>query len=230
MYKIIRVILIVALAGSSGGCGLSGIASRETNPVIQDYAGGSLSIGGILTGNTVSTFATTASRRMVLVREFYDEKERGFVVATCAEPSPDVGEAFASAIADGIKIAAQTQGVPVELSNQYAKSVATQISPLVYRTQGLQLYRDAVHGLCIDKMNKWIKSEATDPGIRASDENSYEYQRKYYFDKAVTLITSELPVMQTAQAAFFQHSKAGEAKVKIEDVTKILDAVKPSEK
>lgn len=227
MYKIIRVSLIVALAGSSSGCGLSWIASRETNPVIQDYAGNP--IANMFRANIISTFATTASRRMVIIRENKDEQGVKSI-STCAEPSPDVGEAFASAIADGIKIAAQTQGLPIELSNQYARTVATQITPLVYRTQGLQLYRDAIHGLCIDKMNEWVKSAATDPGIRASDENSYEYQRKYYFDKAVTLITSELPVMQTTQAAFFEHSKAGEAKVDVGDVTKILDAVKPSEK
>ena len=225
MYKIIRVSLIGALAASLSGCGLSGIASRETNPVIQDYAGNP--IANVFRANIISTFATTASRRMVIIRENKDE--RGMKsISTCAEPSPDVGEAFASAIADGIKIAAQTQGVPIELSNQYARTVATQITPLVYRTQGLQLYRDAAHSLCIDKMNGWLKS-ATD-GATLSNPDSYESQRKYYFDKAAALIEAELPVMQATQAAFFEHSKAGDAKVNIEDVTKILDAVKPSEK
>jgi hypothetical protein len=36
--------------------------------------------------------------------------------------------------------------------------------------------------------------------------------------------------MQETQKAFFEHSKAGEAKVNVEDVTKILDAVKPTGK
>lgn len=222
MYSIVRVSLIGALALSSSGCGLSGIASRETNPVIEDYAGNP--IANMFRANIISTFATTASRRMVIIRESKDTAGIKYI-STCAEPSPDVGEAFASAIADGIKIAAQTQGVPLELSNQYARAVATQITPLVYRTQGLQLYRDAVHGLCIDKMNGWVKS--TTDGVSLTDPNNYESQRKYFFDEAAKLIEKELPIMQATQAAFFANSKAGDAKVNIDDVTKILSAVKP---
>jgi len=225
MYNIIRACLIGTITTSLSGCGLSGIASRDTNPVIQDYAGNP--IANMFRANIISTFATTASRRMVIIRENKDENGIKSI-STCAEPSPDVGEAFASAIADGIKIAAQAEGVPVELSNQYARAVATQITPLVYRTQGLQLYRDAAHGLCIDKMNGWVKS-AID-GVSLSDPNSYESQRKYFFDQAASLISQELPIMQATQAAFFANAKVGEAKVNIEDVTKILNAVKPQGK
>ena len=226
MQKIIRVSLIGIFTVLLNGCGLSGIASRETNPVIEDYAGNP--IANMFRANIISTFATTASRRMVIIRETKDDHGIKHI-STCAEPSPDVGEAFASAIADGIKIAAQIQGVPTELSNQYAKTVATQITPLVYRTQGLQLYRDAVHSLCIDKMNGWVKS-ATDNAVSSNGDNSYENQRKYFFDRAAALIEAELPVMKETQSAFFANSKAGEAKVNVDDVTKILNATKPTEK
>lgn len=225
MLKISHIYLIFSLSTLTSGCGLSGIAYRDTNPVIQDYAGNP--IANMFRANIISTFATTASRRMVIIRENKDE--HGIKsISTCSEPSPDVGEAFASAIADGIKIAAQTQGVPIELSNQYARAVATQITPLIYRTQGLQLYRDTAHGLCIDKMNGWVKS-AID-GVPLTDPNSYESQRKYFFDEAAKLIKAELPTMQATQTAFFENSKAGDAKINIEDVTKILDAVKPVDK
>ena len=73
-------------------------------------------------------------------------------------------------------------------------------------------------------MNGWVKSS------ESNDIDSYESQRKYFFDRAATLIEKELPVMQASQAAFYTNSKAGDAKINIGDVTKILDAVKPSEK
>jgi len=226
MYKNIRLLVIVMIIGSSSGCGLSVIASRESNPVIQDYAGNP--VANIFKSNIISTFATTASRRIVLVREYKDENGEK-IVAICAEPSPDVGEAFSSAIADAIKVAAPIEGVPVEVSNQYAKAVATEITPLVYRTQGLQLYRDAIYSLCIDKINGWGGLATEDTVLPVTIEN-YESLRKYFFDQAITLIKEELPVMQATQAAFFEHSKAGEQKVNVEDVTKILNAVKPPEK
>ncbi len=31
----------------------------------------------------------------------------------------------------------------------------TQITPLIYRTQSLQMYRDAIHSHCVDRMNGW---------------------------------------------------------------------------
>ncbi len=246
----ITLTTITVCAIMLSGCGASLFSDRKDNPSIQDLA--VTPHFWPWSKNGVNTFSTTASRRMVLVKlgDWGDE------VMTCAEPSPDVGEAFASAIADGIKIAAQTQGVPVELSNQYAKSVATQITPLVYRTQGLQLYRDAIHGLCVDKMNGWVASETdeiqfkkdgvpqfksdgspimikkipqlTKDGALLADPSSYESQRKYFFDEAAKLISLEFPVMKATQAAFFEHSKAGEAKVNIDDATKLLNAVKPA--
>lgn len=224
MYYITRLCLVGVIVASLNGCGLSVLASRDTNPVIQDSAGNP--VANMFRAHLISTFATTASRRIVIIRE--SETSGVKVISSCAEPSPDVGEAFASAIADGIKVAAQSQGVPVEVSNQYARTVATQITPLVYRTQGIQLYRDASYGLCIDRMNGWIKSATN--ASESIDQNSYESQRKYYFDRAASLIEQELPVMKASQEAFYANSKAGDAKVNVGDVTKILDAVKPSEK
>jgi len=175
--------------------------------------------------NAVNTFATTSSRRLVIVKSM----NYGNEVISCAEPSPDVGEAFASAIADAIKIAAQIEGVPIELSNQYAKTVATEITPLVYRTQGLQLYRDAIHNLCIDRMNGWVDEDRTNGNSSASPTtpNSYESLRKYFFDESITLIKKELPIMKSSHEAFSERSKVGDAKVNIEDIIKVLKTMSP---
>jgi hypothetical protein len=234
MHKFIRFTLIILIACLTSGCGLSVISSRDSNPVIEDAVGNQLI--NLFKDSKISTFATTASRRLVLIREY--EKSKGEkVIATCAEPSPDVGEAFASAVADAIKVAAPIKGVPVEVSNQYARTIATQISPLVYRTQDLQLYRDAIHSLCIDKMNGWVDSETdTEVSINISNQKltekptSYEDLRKYYFDEAAKLIEKEFPNMRTTQAAFFQHSKTGEAKASDRDIKEILEAIKSIKK
>jgi hypothetical protein len=155
---------------------MSRFAYRDTNPVVKDTTLNAKFWGDLLADSTsFSTFSTTASRRMVVVLETNGKTE------VCSEPSPDVGEAFASAVADAINLKAPIEGAPVELSNQYARAVSTQIASLIYRTQGLQLYRDAMHNLCVDRLNKWI-------------ENPYSYEtlRRYYFDESIKVINQEL--------------------------------------
>jgi hypothetical protein len=163
------------------GCGSSRFAYRDTNPVLKDSTTNAQFWANLFGNSTsFSTFSTTASRRMVVVLEKNNKTE------ICSEPSPDVGEAFASAVADALTAKAPVQGVPLELSNQYSRAVSTQIASLIYRTQGLQIYRDAMHNLCVDKMNSWLDN------IQSNSSNSYENLRKYYFDKAVDLITTEV--------------------------------------
>lgn len=101
---------------------------------------------------------------MVLV----NVKEDGWVnqiMTTCAEPSPDVGEAFASAVSDALKLAVTEPktGINGTLSNDYARAAMSQITPLIYRTQSLQIYRDAIHSHCIDRMNGWYKNKNGEP-------------------------------------------------------------------
>ena len=211
----LKAALVIICAASISGCGTSYLASRDTNPVIQDYATTNLT-----SFNRAVVFATTASRRLAIVAE--DKHALGKVV-TCAEPPPDVGEAFASAIAAGIHAAgsatpATGTEISVDVAGQYGRSVATQIAPLIYRTQGLQLYRDSIYKLCIDRMNNWI------------NEDLYNFDSKYRFDEAIKLIEKELALMEKTVNAFYPNAKAGEAKVKVDDVVSRLEAQKKEPK
>ncbi|MDF0677749.1 MAG: hypothetical protein P0107_01140 [Nitrosomonas sp.] len=188
------------------GCGTSMFAFRDTNPVIQDYA---IPVPFSFKRST-NVFATTASRRLVIVTE-----DSQGATKTCAEPPPDVAEVFASAITAGLKAAGtatSTSGekISAELATQYARAVATQIAPLIYRTQGLQLYRDSMYRLCLDQMNGWF-----------TDNQTYANEIKKEFDTAKELIKEELPTMQKAVEAFYNNVKAGEARTNVG--TKVLE-------
>jgi hypothetical protein len=167
--NIIKLGLVTVSLLLMSGCGVTMMSHRDTNPVIRDYSGNW--VRNLFGADMISTFSTTASRRVVLL---LDEKDKMLI---CSEPSPDIGEAFASAIADGIKASAKYKGVTADISNQYARAVSTQIAPLVYRTQGLQLYRDAMHGLCVDRLNGWVSNV------------DYEKARAENLKAAVLLIT-----------------------------------------
>lgn len=187
------------------GCGVSWLTSRETNPVIEDYA----SPIPIITDpdRHISSFSTTASRRMVI---FVPRKSN---INTCAEPSPDVGEAFASAIAAGLagKLTTETN-ISAELATEYANAIATKITPLVYRTQGLQLFRDSVHSLCIDRMNGWIT------------DDSYKNSTLDRFQKAAFLIEKEIPMMGQVMQKYYETS--GNNKIDLDKLINTLQKLK----
>jgi len=151
MLNIIFVMLIILISGCS--------TQRETDPLLVD----DLSPSGFWSAfahdrgvdyEGVNSLSTTASRRIVILKQ-NPGSPTGKQVTLCAEPPPDVGEAFSSAISDAIKAEGSAKGIEAKLSNDYARAAATQIAPLLYRTQGLQLYRDSIHGLCIDRLNGW---------------------------------------------------------------------------
>jgi hypothetical protein len=130
-----------------------------------------------------------------------------------------VGEAFAAAIATGFKASATVTPVSGgsgtgELAAEFGRAVATQIAPLLYRTQGLQLYRDAIYKLCIDRMNGWI----SDP--------DYKTEKQDKFDKSYQLIEKELTTMDKVVGAFYENAKAGNAQVTVNEIVKILEAQK----
>jgi hypothetical protein len=209
--KMLQCVLLILCIVAIAGCGFSWVASRDTNPVIQDYA-----TPAVFSDRSVNIFATTASRRLAV---FTEKKEDGSFL-TCAEPSPDVGEVFAAAIAAGITASATVTPVSGgsgtgELAAQFGRAVATQIAPLLYRTQGLQLYRDAVYKLCIDKMNGWI-----------TDDREYAEEREKKFTQTIELIKEELKIMDKVVGAFYENAKAGNAQVSIDEIVKILEAQK----
>lgn len=134
-------------------CGTEFMADRATNPVITTY---------LMQGATkdkdfhvVGLMSSNAGRRVVLIG-----KEGKF----CAEPPPDVAEAYANAIA----LEAQAKAtVPIpgggptvggEGSAKLNREFATAAAPLMYRTQGLQMYRDGSFRLCNDFANGAINA------------------------------------------------------------------------
>ncbi|MEI2768811.1 MAG: hypothetical protein V9E86_10095 [Nitrosomonas sp.] len=192
------------------GCGTTIFSHRDaTNENINDvnwYPGHM--------GTRVSNIlAVTASRRIVLVTV---DGERTIM---CAEPSPDVGEAYNSSMSNVLELAL-TQGksdITGKLANAYSRTVQAELASLLTRTQGLQLYRNAIHSLCIDRLNAgWnpvqtdttgksgnseAKGEAEgsnnpkDGGstdVSYSQTEKYEGHRRYIFDKSSELIKSEL--------------------------------------
>lgn len=209
------------------GCGTTILSHRDTNPVIEDHAK--------ISSDKTNVFATTASRRLAFITMTKNSEGKGNQVI-CSEPPPDVGEAFASAIAAGLSGAVTAinetgQKVSGELAAQYGRAVATQIAPLLYRSQGLQLYRDAMYKLCIDKMNGWLPNK--EGKIKVGDQEiEYKNVIEYYdlksmqiFDSVANLIDAEIKnVMKEATAAFYLNVKAGDAKVNVEDIVKILQA------
>ena len=177
---------IVILSILLNGCGLTSFTNRETNPAIQDYILPNV-FSGLFDQDTADIFATKASHRLVISK-----------MESCAEPSPDVGETFISSITNDFKVSVKADGSPIngELANDYAKEIATQIAPLLYRTQGLQLYRDERYSLCIDYMNGRI------------DKKRYDELITNLLDKAIPLIEHQLPALTENQQNFFKERES----------------------
>lgn len=212
--QLLKIILLITSAVSINGCGLSWLSSRATNPVIQDYAVPET----WMNKRPTNVFATTSSYRLAIIAE-RDKKQ-----LICAEPPPDVAEAFASAIAAGFTgkaTVAHRAGATAspELTAQFARAVATQVAPLLHRSQGLQLFRDAAHKLCIDRMNEWINTEEY---MKAMDAR---------FDTSAKLIEKEVEAnMSVAEKCCKDVSgmdvSTGETKLNIDDIIKALEEIK----
>lgn len=178
--KLAAVIALAAATSTITGCGSSLLASRTTNPVIQDFT--------IKWFSDTSSLSTTASRRLALMVYKTDAEGRKSMI-TCAEPPPDVGETFAKAIAAQLEVSAPTSAGEVKVGGGYAEQVATAIAPLMVRSQGLQILRDSAYTLCVDYMNGWI-----------ADSDSYMRIKQDRFDKALALIREELPYLPARSA------------------------------
>lgn len=180
-------------------------SDRSSNPVIQGMFYKSLD------GTTYEYLAPIASRRIVIVTKGVDGTTR-----LCAEPPPDVAEAFAAAFAAGLQVAAQ-QGNDTTLgvAGQMARQTATSIAPLLYRTQGIQFYRDSLWALC----NDYLSNNIT--------KIEYATLRAEAIVNAKELITSEIKLMKDSQVEFFKNVKTGGSSFDVSTVTKILEAAKP---
>lgn len=198
------------------GCGTTLFSHRETNPSIQDMALNTHFWPWSKQG--LNTFSTTASRRMVLTRI----EDWGHRIISCAEPSPDVGEAFQTSISDALKLAIKHEQskLALDLANTYQREAQTEISSLLTRSQGLQLYRNASHNLCMDRMNDgWVlddaskydtsllneatKKKESEVQIKRFKENKEKYDnaKLHIFNQSVDLIKLELKNIRLVAAS-----------------------------
>lgn len=131
------------LCVSLSACGLSWIAEPKTNPVIEDRVG--------LPGRQpIGTLATTAERRIVLVRIAENDPKFG---QFCAEPPPDAAENIANKLALAVEATVKTPEAEGSGRLEFAKQLVTSIQSLFHRSQGLQFYRDGMYGLCQSYLN-----------------------------------------------------------------------------
>lgn len=171
--KLAIIVLMCLMVFTFGSCGSRHVSERETNPVIEDY------LSKTWFDVEAGILATTASRRTVLMK--LSEPNDGVI---CAEPPPDVGEALAKSLAASLSVNVTPPQAPeIGVDAAYKKSLATAISALLKRSQGLQLLRDQNYNLCIDRMNNWITKE------------EYDARKKSMVDLAADLVEKEIPYL-----------------------------------
>jgi|CXWL01.1.fsa_nt_gi hypothetical protein len=160
--RTIKILSVTSLSLFICGCGMSSLSTRQTNPLLTDYQ-------GILTPWTqaISTMSPDASRRITIMRlsdaDYNYDTEKWRAGEFCAEPPPDAMVNTASqiydAIAAKIKVSnPQTGGTNGEGSgqNQFMQQVASSMSPLLRRSQGLQWTRDNLSFVCNAHLNRVI--------------------------------------------------------------------------
>jgi len=158
-----RLMLWALLTASLSSCGVSLFANNKS-PVIEDHV-----------GNHVGTLAITTDRRIVLVRLRESAENAG---RFCSEPPPDAGQNLSSAVSSLLDVSSER--LDAELKAQLAKSLATNFQSFLKRSQGLQLYRDAMYHLCQAFLNG---------AITGAEINTLGQE---YFAKSAALIDKEL--------------------------------------
>lgn len=155
----LKAICLCLLCANLSACGLSVVADPKTNPVLEDRI-------GLWGRQPVGTLATTAERRVVLVRIAEDDPDT--FGKFCAEPPPDAAENIASKLALALEAGAKITNVDpagkipegeASARLETAKEIATSVQSLFHRSQGLQFYRDGMYNLCQGYLNKVINGD-----------------------------------------------------------------------
>ncbi|MCI0562321.1 MAG: hypothetical protein MN733_27875 [Nitrososphaera sp.] len=156
--RLIKWVLVFLLSVSLLGCGWRVFSPRETNPVLEDYV-------ATWFNREVGTLATDAAHRITVIRmaegQGPDKWQRG---EFCAEPPPDamvnIAGAFGAALAARIKLPDQTGGATAIAEGsgetEFYRTIATVMSPLLRRSQGLQWSRDNLSFVCNAYLNRVI--------------------------------------------------------------------------
>lgn len=146
MWKSISLVAVTVLVSA---CGSSLIASRGSNPVIQDQFG---------IGKDIGIIATTVDRRAITFRDVPEEHvaEAGISVEFCPEPPPDAGtDSINKTLAE---LSANLPEGP-EGAAKFESLLETTTQLLFARSQGVQLFRDGMYNLCILHMNRVINED-----------------------------------------------------------------------
>jgi hypothetical protein len=159
----IRIGCIISLLTLSG-CGLNMFAGSRSPVIIDDVDG------------RVGTLAVTTERRVVLVR--LQENSASEAGRFCAEPPLEADQSVMSALAAMRDLS--TDKIEASVKIELARSFAQFFPAFVRRTQGLQLYREAMYNLCQNYLNHAIK------------EDVLQAQSMKFFEVAVKLIEQEL--------------------------------------
>lgn len=146
LLKTFNAVAGLAAILALSGCGSSYFTSRSENPLVKDSIG-----NGIFDNKaSVGVIGTDASRRVVLFRLLEDATK------ICAEPSPDAATELAKKLA--VALSAQAQGAG-DGKLSVNSEMASKMTQLLTRTQGLQLFRDASFQSCQDFVNNAIDSK-----------------------------------------------------------------------
>jgi hypothetical protein len=168
----LMALLLGVMVAMMEGCAL--LSSPAWVPVVEPASLGSGRFIG--EDKRVGTLATVAQRRLALVK-FGDGK-------FCAEPPPDVADSVSATLS-----AALSGGNgKINAAGEMVHDFATAAKQLLYRSQGLQLYRDGMFSLCVAYLNKAISEE------------EFKHSHKELLTIAGDLIKTELPLLKDIKA------------------------------
>lgn len=130
------------------------------------------------------TLVTSADLRVINRVKVVSDNDRGRIkpdYVTCAEPSPDVAKAVATAfeLAGKVKAEGLPQGIEPELALAISRSRAESVAQLAERLATIQLLRDGLYRAC----------EAYANG--AISETTYAVMLSRYDDTMVTMLLGE---------------------------------------
>ena len=165
----IRIGCIISLLMLSG-CGLNMFAGSKAPMVIDTVE------------NRVGTVSVTADRRVVLIR--LQENSASAAGRFCAEPPLDADQNITSALAAMRDISSDKMEPSVKV--ELARSFAQILPAFIRRTQGLQLYREAMYNLCQNYLN------------HAINEDELRAQSSKVLELSVRLIEQELTLTHGA--------------------------------
>lgn len=173
------------LAATMFLAGCSMFTPPYKKPIISDQLG---YVG--FRGAVYETLATTADRRVILIRtgtlpkDAKPASEESQMPAFCAEPAPEAITALTTSLGLTGSAANKVKDSALQEANlQLASAFAQEFKPLAYRTQGLALFRDASFAYC----QLWIQGKL--------NSNEYGQLLSDAYRRAIPLIEKELPLM-----------------------------------